>query len=256
MSLATTSDVLSWLGISSSHSADDDFIVAVLMASMDRMFADYLGFSPAQATRTEYYPSRVTMNQRDNLIDGWERAGSNKVVPIDRYRSERRIIALRHLPVRSIASVYENPDAWMTSPPTFDAGHLLTAGTNYMLDVDEDGLSRTGFLINNTGPWSSGDRAVKVTYVGGYTASELAADYGVFRHAYLEAVQIAYNACRVHRFSEASGRMVGVMTSESLGDWSASYDALTSQKLYGLENHLPSATMKRLECYRNYSMFV
>lgn len=258
MSIATVSEIRSWLGISTTFTADDTFVLTILSAAIDRLFADFLGYSISQATRTEYYPPRVNLNQRDGLVDGYERSGSGKVIPMDRYRNERRIIQLRHLPVRSITAVAENPDAWLSDPPDFDSQYLLTSGSDYMLDQQTDGLSTTGFLVRNTGPWSSAERCVRVTYVGGYDSGELGDLYSQLKYAFLTQVQVSYNAVRIHRIGGISqlGGMPGILASESLGDWSASYDTATNAKLYGLQNKLAPSVQQVLEPYINYSAFV
>lgn len=262
MSIATLAEAKSWLGITATATADDNVILGVLLASVDALFTEFLGYSISQATRTEYYPPRVNLTQRDALVDGYERSGTNKVVPIDRYRNERRVIMLRHLPVRSITAVYENPDAWLSSPPDFSSQFLLTAGSGYSLDcdgVDDDGnnISKTGFLIRESGPWSVAERCVKVTYVGGYSATELGSTYGHLKHAFLTQIQVSYNAVKLHRMEgRAMGGMPGILASVSLGDWSESYDTLTAQKLYGLQTALAPAVMEMLEKRINYSAFL
>lgn len=254
MSIATLSEARSWLGISSSYTADDTFILNILLAAVDRIFADFLGFSVSEATRTEYYPPRVNLTQRDALVDGYERSGTNKVIPVDRYRNERRVVMLRHLPVTEIVSVYEDPDAWNTDPPTFAT--LLTAGDDYSLDIDQNDASQTGFLVRNTGPWTAGERCVKVTYTAGYTASQLGDAYAQLKYAYLMQIQVSYNTVIMHRMNSSIGQGTGVIASESLGDWSASYDTATNATLYGMQNRLAPAVVAILEDYLNFSAFV
>lgn len=253
MSIASLAEARSWLGLTAPYDANDTFIINVLLASVDRVFADYLGYSISEATRTEYYPPRVNLTQRDNLVEGYERSGTNKVVPIDRYRNERRVICLRHLPVTAIVSVYENPDAWNTDPPTFD--NLLTAGDDYALDIDQENASQTGFLIRNTGPWTAGERCVKVTYTAGYTAAQLGDAYAQLKYAFLMQVMVSFNTVKIHRMAGKAGGMPGILSSESLGDWSASYDTLTNARLYGMSNRLAPEVAEILEDYMNYSAF-
>jgi hypothetical protein len=256
VSIATLSDCRSWLGLSAPYDANDTFVLNVLIAAVDRLFADFLGYSISQATRTEYYPPRVNLNNRDNLVDGYERSGTNKVVPVDRYRNERRVLMLRHLPVTEIVSVYENPDAWLTHPASFPAENLLTAGDDYSLDIDQNGASQTGFLIRNTGPWSVAERCVKVTYTAGYTAEQLGEDFAELRMAFLNQVQVSFNTVKIHRMAGRVGGMPGLIASESLGDWSASYDTASNAMLYGLQTKLAPGVMQVLEDHINYSAFV
>lgn len=256
MSIASLTEVRQWLGLTAPYNATDTFVIGILMASVDRMFADFVGYSIASATRTEYYPSRVNLAQRDQLVDGYERSGANKVVPVERYRSERRLITLRHIPVTQIVSVYENADAWQDAPPTFDSSHLLTAGSDYYLDTETDDRSTTGFLVRATGPWCMAERSVKVTYTAGFTADELGDSYAHIKHAYLLQIQISYNSRAIHLLSARAGGMPGILASESLGDWSASYDTTTNAALYGLTNKLAPGVADMLEDYINYAAYL
>ncbi len=256
MSIATLSECRSWLGLEAPYSANDTFVLNILLAAVDRMFADFLGYSVSQATRTEYYPPRINLTQRDSLVDGFERSGTNKVVPVDRYRNERRVLMLRHLPVTAIVSVYENPDAWLTDPADFPADTLLTAGSGYYLDIEQNGASQTGFLMRATGPWSVAERCVKVTYTAGYTAEQLADAYAHLKYAFLNQMQVSFNTVKIHRMAGKVGGMPGLIASESLGDWSASYDTASNATLYGMSNRLAPAVCAVLESYVNYSAFV
>lgn len=254
MSIATLAEMRSWLGLTAPYDANDTFVLNVLLASVDRVFADFLGYSISQATRTEYYPARVNLTQRDALVDGYERSGTNKVIPIDRYRNERRVLALLHVPVTEIVSIYENPDAWNTDPPTFD--NLLTAGDDYALDIEQNGASQTGFVIRNTGPWSAAERCIKVTYTAGYTEAQLGDAFAQLKYAFMMQVMVSFNTVKIHRMAGRVGGMPGIIASESLGDWSASYDTLTNARLYGMSNRLAPEVSEILEDYMNYTAFL
>jgi len=256
VSIATLTEARQWLGLTAPFDANDTFVLQILLAATDRIFADFLGYSVAEATRSEYYPARTNLTQRDGLVDGYERSGANKVVPIDRYRNERRVILLRHLPVKEIVAVYENPDAWQTDPPDFADQYKLTAGDDYALDLGEDGASKTGFLIRNTGPWSVAERCVKVTYRAGYSEAELGDAFAQIKLAYLMQIQVSYNTTKLHRMTGGVMPTPGLKSSESLGDWSASYDTATNAKLYGMTNRLAPGVADILEDYMNYSAFV
>jgi hypothetical protein len=256
MSIATLTEARMWLGLTAPYDANDTFVLNILLAATDRIFADFLGYSVAQATRTEYYPPRTNLTQRDSLVDGYERSGSNKVVPVDRFMNDRRIILLRHVPVIEVVAVYENPSAWLSDPPDFAAEYLLTAGSGYALDKGDDDSSRTGFLVRNTGPWSVAERCVKVTYTAGYTEEQLGDAYAHIKYAYLNQIQITYNTVKIHRIAGQVTATPGLKSSESLGDWSASYDTATNAKLYGMTNRLAPAVADILEDYVNYANFV
>ncbi len=255
MAIVTMSEARAWLGISGTYTADDDFVLAILIAAIDRLFADVLGYSISSATRTEYYPMRVNLQQRDALVEGFERQGT-KIVSVDRYQNERRVLALRHLPVTEIIGVWENSGAWDTAIPDFGDEFLLDPDGDYRLDQETLGTSLTGFLVRNIGPWSVAERCIKVTYTAGLTAEQLADQYAQLKWAFLTQLQISYNTNKVHRSTNSLGAGFGMISSESLGDWSASYDTLTNSRLYGLQNNLAPAVLKVLEDKINYSAFV
>lgn len=68
-------------------------------------------------------------------------------------------------PIISVTSVHEDP-AW---PPTYGAGSLLVADTDYLV-VKPEGIIRR-LLAGGDRAWYSGRRAVRVVYKGGYASA-------------------------------------------------------------------------------------
>lgn len=92
---------------------------------------------------------------------------------------------LRNRPVTAVSSVYLDNNAYSgqgTDP--FPSTTLLTAGTDYMLDLQSSGMCKSGRLIRLSGGWPAlkvatagrlvartdiGRGNIKVTYTAGYT---------------------------------------------------------------------------------------
>jgi len=154
---------------------------------VENVVARVVGYDIEQGTVTEFLPSPG--GERPPLefgIDvGWDRLGG-VVMPRSRMDPAQGVLQLSRLPVRSVTSVYENLAAWTTGAADGDwpAAALLPAGA-YRLDMDEPGLCKSGRLVRTVGSWLTTPRGVKVTYVAGYTAGELAADMGAVKMAVL-----------------------------------------------------------------------
>src|SRR5690606_19172886 len=128
-----------------------------------------------QATYTHLLPSSPIIGNES--IDTYVEITGDRV-SLGRGRYGADVLQLPQMFVRSITSVYEDVNAKAGQGSNdFPASTLLTAGTEYWLDVDETGLSRSGFLIREAGTWSRRPRTIKVTYVAGLTAAELESDY-------------------------------------------------------------------------------
>lgn len=242
----TATEIKAILGLSS-PTAQQTAILGIAMPSAQDAINTFLGYNPVQDTYTEYYPEQSNAKVRSELIDAWERSGTNKIVPVERYVAERRMLVLRRLPVRTIVSVYENPDAWLTPGGSWPADTLLAEGDQWVLDVLTAGISWTGFLIRNVGPWSIQERCVKVTYTAGLTQQEIADTWPALRHAYMLTVQTNYNEMLMHIGGHAGGGGVGAIVQEHLADWGVQYDQATNALLYGMGKRMPAKAAQLLE---------
>jgi hypothetical protein len=251
MAIATVDEVKTWIGLAS-PTAQEALMVAAVHAGVGAKFLQFLRYAVGEAEYVEYLPARGNLLVRDQLIEGWERVG-NKVVPYERLAADRRLLQLTALPVTAVATVHYNPAAWLSDPPDFGAEHLLTAGTGYALDADDSGGgSRTGLLIRNSGPWPAQERSVRVAYTAGLSAADLEGDrYAALRYAFFAQCAIDFHAARLHA-AGGMGAGRGAIVAESLGDWSASYDAATTARLYGFSAALAPAVAQALEPHQNW----
>jgi len=149
-----------------------------------------IGYKLEQASYTEFYPSAGSERPPLNMgIDiGWDMVG-NVAMPRSRTDLYEGAVTLRNLPVRGVASVYENLAAWTGGDlnGNWPAGSLLPASA-YRLDMESPGLCKTGRLYRTVGGWPSTPRAVKVTYTAGYTQNEIDADHGMVKFAVNQAL--------------------------------------------------------------------
>ena len=103
------------------------------------------------------------------------------------------------------------------------------------------GICRSGILQRINLNWPARQRTVRVVYTAGWTADEL--EYGEasdIKLAMLDAVKWCFSQ---------RGDNAGAVTSESEGDWSASYALKRA-------NHLPRSVFTSLRRYIDYSRFL
>lgn len=250
--IVSQADILAACGIATA-SAQESAILGFVHGACERLIRDHVGFTIDQRTFTEYYPTIVNRRVGDALVEGYEAVG-NRALPVERYRVDERVIPLNNIPVRSVTSVYENRDAWLTAGGSFPDDTLVPAG-DYKLDCDTAGLSRTGFLIRHTGPWTRQERCVKVTYVAGYTPTELTDDYPHFRLAVLQAVVANAAQMKMHAAAFRVGKG-GAVVGEGIDSWSVTYDGATAGVNYGLAVKLPKSVLEMLESDMNYTRYL
>lgn len=146
-----------------------------LQPQVEQVCWKVIGYNPAQATYTEFYPGPQAQRPPLNFgIDiGWDMVG-NVAMPRSRTDLTEGAIVLKTLPVRSVGAVYENLAAWTGGDANgnWPAASLLPA-TAYRLDMEEEGLCKSGRLYRTVGGWPSTPRCVKVTYTAGWTQAEI-----------------------------------------------------------------------------------
>lgn len=188
-----------------------------------------LGYDPRLAVRTEYYPPEASTDSWNSEsaenVGIWESNGVTAVLT-PRYRSGRTddMLCLRHIPVRSISEVREDPSANANfKTGDFADATVLTNGTDFFLDVNVDGISESGFLRRANSIWSLWPRSIKITYQAGYTNEEFAGEGDIDASPIAEAVLI----CGIILFKQKAvnakgngGFLPGPIQSEKLGDYS------------------------------------
>lgn len=260
MSFLTDSDIrkiVARVGGATAIGADDMAMIATdLAVQAQKTVKDFLGWGVEQATYTEFLPvvdNRLPESPLEARSFGSISGDGNQILATDA-NSE---LFLSQKYVRSVTSVYENASAFITDPTNgdFSAGFLLTAGNDYTIDWSQVGLSESGILRRN-GTWPVVARSVKVTYVAGLTAGELATDeYAAIREAAMMTTAFWYLDVRSYRTSEGAEGF-GPLTAESLGDWSVSYGAGGIMDKLGMVAALPPRAIGMLRRFQSLARHV
>lgn len=190
---------------------DDRAAVALYLPVAQCNVQDHLGFVVEQTTYTEFYPrALVDQSGRQPGSELLDVVGDTAVFMSD---SSNRLLQLDNLPVRSITSIWENPVGHF-GDGAFDATHLLAAGTNYSLVREAAGISRSGLVQRLDGAWSAAPGSIKIIYVAGFSADELASDlYATFKGALIITLADLFD-----RFKLSEGDMPArQVTSMTLG---------------------------------------
>lgn len=244
---------MSWLDDSQITTYYGGSIASAPQALLDMLknFAEkevqkYVGYDILQGTKVEYLPMGDLPSQSDALIEGFELVG-NRAQAYG--RAVTSLLALKHLPIRSVTSLYENPAAMETAGGSWSADHLLTEGTDFSIDLESEGLCWTGFL-RRRGAWSPVPRSIKVTYVGGLSAGEMAlttGDYPEFVMAGMHTLDKYFNEIMTRQGAASGTGASGAVVAESLANWSITYDGNVSAALCGLDLSMPNSAKRILE---------
>lgn len=237
-SIVDISEVLLELGLSSSSTEEERAVASQAIARVEASVIRYLRYDPVQRTRTEYYPQRVSSYQPRQGV--WE-ADANQAYLRELSEASTSELQLKHIPIRSVTSLHVDYDGRSGAQAgSFAAESLKVEGTDYWPNYDGvDGsgnkLCKDG-ILRSIGRWPQTPGTVKIVYVAGYTAAELhGQDLVVNAGQIVEAVVV--EACRRVRKMFAmkkrtgAGFVPGVVTSESLGDYSYSIDGSSATRL-------------------------
>lgn len=244
------------LGLAASITDADRGLLSLLQPKAQAAVIEKLGYDPVQREATEFYP-RAEIASIAALADDsgrFEVSGSRAVWAA---AATSDYLQLARLPVRSVAHVYvDNDGRFGQRAGAFGAGTELTAGEDYYLELDEEGLCRTGCLIAATG-WPVTPGSIKVTYTAGYSDEEFTgrADSGINAAAIAEAILLttihAFRAYKAQQKGRA-GFVAGAITSERLGDYSYTADGASAAAMSALAVNVPPAALEKLETFINY----
>lgn len=232
-------------------------MVRILAPMIEGLVENYLGFRVAKQQHVEYHPTNLTVRTRDdNLVDGYELV-AGKVAPRGT-RSDRvqNVIALTHVPVRSIVDIRENSAAWDAggSTPSFPSNTIIQDGIAYRVDWKENDsvlgvISKTGLIFRRAGAWAWTPRSVQVTYVAGYTSDELDKAAPQIKLAVVEGV-----AHRLRELAMMTGGSSGIIVSEAIDGWNTTYAAPNIGLTLGGATQLPPSVLKMLEPFKVYRL--
>ncbi len=253
------SELLLKLGLSSSATDEERAIASMNLVEAAGAVRKYLKYDPVKLERTEYYP-----NQQTNAMAGssvWEVDADSAVLRQTSQGASQ--LQLRHLPIRSITSLYIDYDGRAGAKTgAFAASTLKVEGTDYwpnydMVDSLLAKVCNDGILMN-TGSWPNSPGTIKVVYTAGYTAAELRGQDSVidaspiFKAVLDEAIRAVRRDFAANRKHTRIGFAAGTITSESLGDYSYSIDAASAAQLVQ-GGDLTPASKERLSPFVNMS---
>lgn len=265
--IVDVTDVLLELGLCDVATEEERTIAGLSITRAEGSIRQFLGYDPVQRSRTEYYP---LMKFNEASPQGvWEVS--------DTHAYWRRIsqtlsddLQVRHIPIRSITSLWINYDG-RNGARSFDAEHLKTEGDDYWINADIDDSSGTRVcrdgIVRSHGLWTTTRGTVKITYVAGYTASELLGQDSILNASPIystvinEASRRMIQAMGTNRKVSGVGFVPGSVNSERLGDYSysagtsgGSTGGSTSDRLTGGINDLLPESKEALSGFRNYGL--
>lgn len=257
MSILTDQDVIDALG--GDVSAADQTIVGMFRPIAERFVKLGVGYNIEQATYTAYYPQATKRIPLDGYIEGWEKTG-DLVTAYSQEMDRQSLLVVDQLPLRSVTTIHENDSAQDAGTANdFTSAHLLTANQQYQVDFpDSTGISWTGFIYRIGGAWPIKPRTIKIVYVAGLSAAELANGGGFeeFRGACLVTAVALFNGFKAGQGIAGGDGGVGPVTAEKLGDWSAQYANASKQWYGGFGRKMPVGAMNMLEHRINYGRFL
>jgi hypothetical protein len=130
---------------------------------------------------------------------------------------------LPEYPVRSISDIREDTAAYASyGTSAWPAASVLTAGSEYHLDLDQSGLCRWGRIIRLSNYWPAIPRSIRVSYTAGWSADELAGTVADWR---LDAsdIQLVVIQAIVNEYSKIGSGTGGEIAAESLADFRIVY---------------------------------
>jgi hypothetical protein len=249
--IASRAELLVALGKASSISDADLALLNTIHPRAERAVKSYMQCDIEYAQKTEYLPIGRQAESDVNL----EAFGmvNGRVVRESR-RSRLDKLQLKHTPVITTdLAVYEDTGAYAgQASGAFAAATLLTSGTEYYLDLDDASLSRSGQLVRIGGTWSTEPRSIKVTYNGGWTATQLDAEAAPIKEAVVIAAARAYWGWKTNAATDGKG----AMASESIGKYSVSYGGASAVAGSGLMVDVPEEAQRLLQPFRNYGRYL
>lgn len=264
--LTSISDLYDDLGLTAATAtaAEQQIILLSIRRAEGAVFR-HLKYNPAMSVKTEFYPRLdMSLGSREAV---WE---SNDSVAYLRYLADAATNELQigRLPIREkdtegangidLRIDYDGRSG--TRSGSFASDTLKVEGTdfypNYDL-VDSNGykVCMDG-VIKSEGRWPAIAGSVKITYVAGYSALELAGTDSVIDASPIREACIDEAVRRVHkaysRMKKRTGFGTGALTSERLGDYSYSADGKILNAMVGTSADIMAETALKLESFVNF----
>jgi len=246
--LTRKAEVLTMLGKTTALTAAEEGLLDLIHPLAESAVFSYLQQELQYARHVEYLPIGRG-GFPDKPLDDVDFRGGSVAVVTGQAGSE--VLQLKHTPV------------WLTglevrediggnagqADGAFADATILSAGSDYWLDIDDadSNLSRTG-MLRRFGVWPAEPRSVKVTYYGGWTATQLSnsGTAAVLKLAILQTVVQAFWAALNSQKNSGAGQV----QSESIGSYSFSNGQGVARLNLGVV--VPADAKLLLQPFRNY----
>lgn len=254
MAIASLDSIKTYLGLkvgsTDNTTSAQAAVLTILHSAAERAIKDYLQQDIEQATYTELLPNKDHFRGEQDLSNFYKQGNLAVRYPIS---GQNKILQLKHLPVvEDSLQVWEDPGAYASQASgAFSAATLLAKGTDYYLDLDDTGLSRSGQLIR-VGNWSAERRTIKVTYKGGWTSAQIGSG-GIAEGIRLAAILTVAKAFRQQEII-AKRDKAGPVISESIGKYSYTLDRASVAQMAGMLVTLPAEAILLLQPFVNYRL--
>ncbi|HEX7379647.1 MAG TPA: hypothetical protein VF278_21165 [Pirellulales bacterium] len=190
--ITTSTDLQTYLGLPAMTP-----LAAQVQSLAEQHVKDFLGWGEVeQQTWVEYYP-----REQGAAITGDPHyiVASNHQLAVPGFYFAPNIIQLQQLPVRSITEVREDATGYFGQESNaFPATTILQSGGDYFLKIENPAIyggqpiSWSGHLVRRAFWFPATVGSVMVTYVAGFTATELSGRWQVFKTAVLETAADLY----------------------------------------------------------------
>ena len=250
--IVTPAEIKTFLGLASSITAEQASLLDLVQPLAESALRSYLQTIIGRAQTTEYLPIGQPQNfdNRTALAD-LHKSGNSFV--FSNFTPGRNSLQLKNTPVLiTDLQIYEDVGAYANQSATpFEADSLLTLGTDYYLDCDEPGVSRTG-IVRRVGEWPLEPRCVKAVYWGGFSDAQLASANGDIKLAAMYVIAKTFKTASQQ--IAVTGGLQGspILTSETIGKWSGSTSAAMIEAFSVNTSEIPPNAKELLQPYRNY----
>mgnify|MGYP001614796195 CR=1 FL=1 len=257
MAIYSETDFRTLVGL---NETDEGDLLDLLLPQCEIAVEDWLGYNPEQLARTEFYPR---IEQPENGNEGiWDSDGTRATYTQLADSQASDILQLRHIPLRSIASLYIDENAHFGfASGSFAASTLQVFGTDYYPIIDSTGYCPTGQVKKVSGSWPTQLGSIKITYTAGFTAAEFKSSGGdISGNAIKQAIEItalrAYKQIKAHQKNERAGFVAGPISEEKLGEYWYKTDWQTLAKLVQFTVRVPSEAAQLLSKHKHYGQLV
>ena len=246
--LCDRSHVLTYLQLTTSITVAQDALLNMLHPLAESALKNWIQQNLNYQEYVEFLPIGQPYAERDTALEQVHKVGDRLVFVGGKPGTEA--LQLKHLPVISITEIREDVGANAgQSSDAFADETILTAGTDYWLDFDTTGVSRTG-LIYRYGAWPTEPRSIKVTYFAGLSETRLNGDFaGDVRYAAILTVVKAFKQAVAVATSPAG---VGAVVGERIGKYGVQYSSGIAELTGGMVISVPIEAQNLLQTSRNY----